>query len=270
MLKWFREMRPGTPLSSVAIYAFARGVLVLLFTVLYRFRAYGSRRVPKSGAVLLVANHQSYLDPPAIGVGVSHRHLDYVARHGLFGGKVLGWLLKQFNSLPIREQGGDTGAIKEILRRIGDGRAVLIFPEGTRTFDGSMSEFKRGVAVLVKRSGCPVVPIAVEGCFDAWPRQKKWPNLFGKRIAVAFGRPIAHDELLRDGAEAALRALGAETQRLRMSLRRLLRKQTHDTYPPPGPGDSAAVPANQSRPETLEGRDPVLRGRVRSEEPHHR
>jgi 1-acyl-sn-glycerol-3-phosphate acyltransferase len=225
----------------MAVYAFARAVFVALFTLIYRYRAYGARRVPQSGALLLVANHQSFLDPPAIGVGVSHRHLDYVARLGLFGGKVLGWLLTRFNSLPIREQGGDTGAIKEILKRLGEGRAVLIFPEGTRTFDGAMTDFKRGIAVLVKRSGCPVVPIAVEGCFDAWPRQRKWPSFWGKRVAVAFGRPIGHDELMKDGAEAALKRLSTETERLRLRLRRLLREQTHGRFPPRGPGDVGAA-----------------------------
>jgi 1-acyl-sn-glycerol-3-phosphate acyltransferase len=212
-----------------------------VFTLLYRFRAYGSRRLPAEGAVLLVSNHQSYLDPPAIGVGVSHRHLDYIARLGLFEGRVLAWLLTQFNSLPIREQGGDSGAIKEILRRLEAGRAVLIFPEGTRTPDGAMTEFKRGIAVLVKRSRCPVIPVAVEGCFDAWPRQKLWPRLWGKRIAVSFGRPIPHEELMRYGADAALRRLESETQRLRLGLRRLMRRQTAGRVPAPGPGDSTTI-----------------------------
>lgn len=247
MLTRFRELRPGTPLQGLVMYTIARSISAMLCTVLYRHRAYGARRVPAQGAVLLVANHQSYLDPPVIGVGVGHRHLDFVARLGLFGGRVLAWLLKQFNSLPIREHGGDTGAIKEILRRLDDGRAVLIFPEGTRTFDGAMTEFKRGIAVVVKRSGCPVVPIAVEGCFDAWPRQRNWPSLFGKRVAVAFGQPIPHEELMRDGADAALLRLAAETQRLRIRLRRLMRKQTGGRYPPSGPGDSEAVPVAAKR-----------------------
>lgn len=242
MLRGLRELRPGTPLSHIAAYGIARAILVLLFTFLYRFRAYGSRRVPKYGAVLLVANHQSYLDPPAIGVGVSHRHLDYVARLGLFQSKLLAGALTRFNSLPIREQGGDTAAIKEILRRLQEDRAVLIFPEGTRTDDGAMKEFKRGIAVLVKRSGCPVIPIAVEGCFDAWPRSRKWPSFWGKRVAVAFGTPIEHEVLMREGADKALAHLASETQRLRLGLRRLLRQQTRGRFPPAGPGDCTTVP----------------------------
>lgn len=250
MFASFRSKRPGTPLSSMLSYEFARLIVVALLTVLYRFRCYHSRRLPISGAVLLIANHQSYLDPPAIGAGVNHRHLDYIARLGLFEGRVLPWLLRQFNSLPIREQGGDTGAIKEILRRLSEGRAVLIFPEGTRTEDGAMTEFKRGIAVLVKRSMCPVIPVAVEGCFDAWPRHRSWPRLWGKRIAVSFGSPIDHDELMKDGADAALRRLEAETQHLRMGLRRLLRRQTRGRFPAAGPGDSDAIGNDQAGPTT--------------------
>lgn len=246
MLNWFRNKRPGTPLSAMMSYAFARQICLVLLIIFYRFRAYGSRRLPQSGAVLLIANHQSYLDPPAIGSAVSHRHLDYIARLGLFGGTVLPWLLRQFNSLPIREQGGDTGAIKEILRRLEAGRAVLIFPEGTRTFDGAMNEFKRGIAVLVKRSHCPVIPVAVEGCFDAWPRQRKWPRFWGRRVAVSFGRPIPHDELMRDGADAALRRLERETQRLRLNLRQLMLRQTDGRFPPVGPGDSSEFSTAES------------------------
>ena len=241
MFSGFRRKRPGTPLSSMLSYAFARGICVALFTVLYRYRAYGSRRLPADGSVLLVANHQSFLDPPAIGVGVNHRHLDYIARLGLFESKVLAWLLTQFNSLPIREQGGDAGAIKEILRRLEAGRAVLIFPEGTRTPDGGMTQFKRGIAVLVKRSQCPVIPVAVEGCFDAWPRHRVWPRFWGRRVSVSFGRPIQHDDLMRNGADAALRRLEAETQRLRLNLRKLMRRQSGGRYPLPGPGDSAQI-----------------------------
>lgn len=241
MFARIRRKRPGTPLSVLLSYECSRYIVVFLLTVLYRFRSYRAHRLPATGAVLLVANHQSYLDPPAIGAGVNHRHLDYIARLGLFEGRFLAWLLRQFNALPIREHGGDAGAIKEILRRLESGRAVLIFPEGTRTEDGAMNEFKRGIAVLVKRSMCPVIPVAVEGCFDAWPRHRRWPRLRGQRIAVSFGHPIDHESLMKDGADAALRRLESDTQRLRMTLRRLLRLKTRGRFPAAGPGDSDRI-----------------------------
>lgn len=244
MFNRLRAKRPGTPLRHLVLYQFLQTLLWLSLRLLYRHRAYGAEHVPATGPVLIVANHQSFLDPPVIGVPIWQRHLDFVARLGLFQGTgFFGRLISALNALPIKEEGGDAAAIKEVLRRLGAGRAVLIFPEGSRSETGAMDPFKRGVAVLVKRSGCPVLPAAVEGCFDAWPRHRRWPRLLGARVAVAFGRPIPHDELMAEGAEAALARLTAEVDALRLDLRRRLREQTHGRYPPPGPGDEPAVKA---------------------------
>jgi 1-acyl-sn-glycerol-3-phosphate acyltransferase len=242
MLIRLRAKRPGTPLGNLALYEFINRVVALVFRVMYRRRAYGVARVPRSGAVLLVANHQSNLDPPAIGSSIHGRHIDYVARLGLFESSLFfSGLISSLNALPIREDGGDAAAIKEVLRRLEAGRAVLIFPEGTRSSDGAMHEFKRGVAVLVKRAKCPVLPLAVEGCFDAWPRGRSLPRIRGARVAVAFGSPIPHDELMSGGADAALARLASEVDRMRRALRAKLRRVSDGRYPARGPGDAPAM-----------------------------
>jgi 1-acyl-sn-glycerol-3-phosphate acyltransferase len=215
--------------------------------VLYRARHLGRARLPRTGAVLLVANHQSYIDPPLVGITVRSRHLDFIARMGLFNSPILDRILRAVNSVPIREEGGDAAAIKEILRRLDQGRAVLIFPEGTRSPDGAMRPFKRGVAVLVKRAKCPVVPVAVEGCFDAWPRERKWPRLLGQHVAVAFDHPISHAELMAAGPDAALELLEARIERMRVALRRWMRRTSHGRYPPAGAGDSVMDAADSGR-----------------------
>jgi 1-acyl-sn-glycerol-3-phosphate acyltransferase len=237
MLSRLREHRPNTPLPGLLAYAVSRLIVAAFLTAAYRMRAFGSDNVPRHGAVLLVANHQSYLDPPAVGVAVRHRHLDYLARAGLFESTVLGKMLTAFNSVPINEDGGDTRAIKEILRRLGDGRAVLIFPEGTRSPDGAMRPFKRGIALLVKRARCPVVPVAVEGCYDAWPRDQAAPSVWGKRIAVKVGEPIAYEEVMALGGDAALERLAAEIDRMRLELRAKLREESRGRFPAAGPAD---------------------------------
>jgi 1-acyl-sn-glycerol-3-phosphate acyltransferase len=228
----------------MALYAFVRDLTRLLYTIFYRVRVRGLERVPRSGPLLLVCNHQSNLDPPAVGSTLRTRHIEFLAKVELFKG-FLGWLIRNLNSVPIKEEGGDAGAIKEILRRLGDGRAVLVFPEGTRSEDGAMHDFKRGVALLVKRARCPVQPLAVEGCFDAWPRGTAFPRLTGVRVGVSFGEPIAYDELMKDGAEAALTRLAREVDRLRLDLRAELRAATRGKYPLAGPGDApiASAPA---------------------------
>lgn len=220
------------------VYRALRGMARTVFRLAFRARSHDPARVPKSGPVLLVANHQSYLDPPLIGSMVTHRELDYIARMGLFKDPLMRALMPVTNCIPIREQGGDAAAIREVLRRLEAGRAVLIFPEGTRTPDGAMRPFKRGVAVLVKRARCPVVPIAVEGCYDSWPRDREMPRFGGPcRVAVAYGEPIAYEELMGDGAEAGLARLARIVDGMRLSLRAELRRASGGSFPPRGPGD---------------------------------
>jgi 1-acyl-sn-glycerol-3-phosphate acyltransferase len=240
LLHRFTRQRPGTPIVRLLAYSGARLITTALLTLFYRLRVFGRERVPRDGALLIVANHQSYLDPPVIGCAIRSRHLDYIARAGLFESRVVGGLITTFNSIPIKEEGGDAGAIKEVLRRLDEGRAVLIFPEGTRSPDGAMREFKRGVALLVKRSRCPVLPVAVEGAFDAWPRDRKRPRVFGQRVAVCIGEPIEHEALMAGGAEEGLRRLEREIDAMRLDLRKQLRRETEGQTPAPGPGDGPA------------------------------
>ncbi len=222
------------------MHQWARAIVRSGMRAAYRAYGMGWRRVPASGPVLIVANHQSYLDPPLIGSCVRQRHLDYIARAGLFENWFMKHAGRSLNCIPISEDGNDPRAIREILKRLSEGRAVLIFPEGTRTYDGAMKSFKRGAALLVKKAGCPVVPAAVDGCFDAWPRQDQVPHLNGERIACAFGRPIDSSELMKHGPDGAMSELERRVTRLRRVVRRKLRRETHGRFPPRGPGDQGA------------------------------
>jgi len=237
----YRERHHGTPLAQMLNFEFWRTFWTVLLLVFWRYRFYGRDRVPASGALLIVANHQSYLDSGAVGVAVGPRHTDSVARDGLFKIPLFGALIRSLHAFPVREDGGgDTRAIKETLARLENGRAVIIFPEGSRTHDGSVEEFKRGAAVIVKRSKCPVLPVAVEGAYDAWPRASKGPKVFGQRVAASVGHPIPHDELMADGPDAALERLRREVDTLRLGLREQMRMASDGAHPPPGPADQPA------------------------------
>jgi 1-acyl-sn-glycerol-3-phosphate acyltransferase len=237
LLGRFRARRPGTALLHLVFYEFIRLLTLALLTLIYRLRAYGGRRIPRTGPVLLVANHQSYLDPPCIATSVHCRQLDFLARGGLFKFRPLGFLIRNLNAIPLREDGSDTAAIKASIFRLEQGSAVLIFPEGTRSPDGSMQPFKRGVAVLVKRALCPVVPVAIEGAYESWPRNQRAPSILSKHIAVAFGHPISHDELMALGPDRSLDRIADEIDTMRLALRRHLRRETADHFPPRGSGD---------------------------------
>jgi 1-acyl-sn-glycerol-3-phosphate acyltransferase len=236
-LERFRRFRPGSPLPRLLFYEVGRTFVLTLATLLYRFRVYGTERVPPCGPFLVVANHQSYFDAPVVGASVRRRQLDFLARSATFAFSPLGVVIRLLNAISLKEGEPDTAAIKAVLRRIEEGGAVLLFPEGGRSADGRMDPLKRGIAVLVKRGRCPVLPVAVEGCFDAWPKGQLLPSLFGKRIEVAIGRPIPNEELMAMGPDAALERIGNEIDGMRMALRRHLRRQTAGRYPARGPGD---------------------------------
>lgn len=230
MLDRIRRKHPGSSIAHIAFYALCRDIATLILKLGFGLRLHHRERLPADGPVLIVANHQSFLDPPAIGGLVRSRHLDFIARAGLFKFGPFGWLINALNSVPVAEQGGDTAAMKETLRRLKMNRAVLIFPEGSRSPDGAVKPFKRGVAVLLKRAKCPVLPVAIEGAYDAWPRTGK-PRPFRCPVEVTYGHPISPEELMADGPDAAVERLYHEVETLRVELHARIRARTKGRYP---------------------------------------
>jgi len=168
--------------------------------LLYRLRAYGRERVPQGGGLLIVANHQSFLDPPLIGAAAP-RELDYFARASLFANPIFARAISFLNAIPVdRERRADSGAMRTAIERLAAGRALLVFPEGRRTETGEVGPFERGFALLARRAPAPVLPAAIDGAFRAWPRARRAPRLFVP-CAVAFGRPL--DPRRQDLVEAA-------------------------------------------------------------------
>lgn len=212
--KFLRKLHPTNPGGQILVYSTLRILIVFVSMLVYRYRAFHASRVPTTGPLLIVSNHQSMLDPPMIGAGIPGRQLDYVARVGLFKSPLFAWLIRMLNAVPLRQDEADTKAIKTTLEKLKNGCAVLVFPEGARTTDGAVHGFKRGAAVLVKRANCPVLPVAIAGAYHAWPRSRKRPLLIGQRITVAYGRPIDPEDLLKDGPDAALERLRKEVEAL--------------------------------------------------------
>jgi len=171
--------------------------------VLYRVRHTGIENIPATGAVLLVSNHQSHFDPPLIACG-SRRQMNFLARRTLFDFGPFGKLIASVDAIPIDRQGIGLSGIKESLRRLKRGEMLLLFPEGTRTADGRMTPFMPGFTSLAVRSHAAIVPVAIEGAYQAWPRYLKFPR--GGRVRVHYGPPIT-PEVVAGMDDRALLAL---------------------------------------------------------------
>ena len=156
----------------------------------FRFRSTGREHVPPTGPVLLVSNHQSYLDPVLVGVACP-RQVRALARHSLFFWP-LSWLIRSIGAVPIDRDRGGLGGIKTALKILDAGEALLVFPEGTRTKDGRLQPLLPGFCALARRSGATVVPVAIHGAFAAMPRGSLFPR--PRPIRLTFCPPISPDE----------------------------------------------------------------------------
>lgn len=234
---------PRRSLGQRVFYALCRVFMHSLLVLCYRYTRFGTHNIPRQGGVLLVSNHQSYLDPPIVGICVPGRQFHPLARVGLFKNPLLRAIITGLNAIPIDQERGDTSAIKATIARLEAGGVVCIFPEGSRTYEGRMQPFQRGAAVILKRSRCPVVPVAIDGAFEAWPRTRRIPRNLFRRIGVEVGKPIEHDELLKDGADAALARLETEVRALRDTLRARLGRPPIDDAPEPNHPDGPATDA---------------------------
>jgi 1-acyl-sn-glycerol-3-phosphate acyltransferase len=163
------------PLWKSSGYKVVHGLLRLGCLLMFRLRCHGRDNVPPSGAVLVCSNHQSYLDPVLLGV-CFNESMNFLARKTLFRSKLFGWLIAYLDAIPIDREGMSLEGIKETLRRLKRGERVLMFPEGTRSEDGNLGEVKPGVCALARRGKASILPMAVDGAFEAWPRSAKIPR----------------------------------------------------------------------------------------------
>ncbi len=158
---------------------------------LWRLRCYGIGNLPRSGGVLLAANHQSYLDPPLVASCLP-REMHFMARSSLFRNPVFGALIGRCNAFAIERDAADVKGVREAIARLQAGNILLVFPEGTRTRNGSIGPMKAGIGMLAVRASVPIVPVLIDGAYRVWP--KGGPALPGLgRIRVVFGSPLTPD-----------------------------------------------------------------------------
>jgi 1-acyl-sn-glycerol-3-phosphate acyltransferase len=211
-----RRRAPGRSWIRVLLgWTVPQSTVHLFYRVLWRFRRYESQRVPREGPLVFVSNHQSHFDPPAVSILGADRPCCFLARASLFDFKPFGALIRFLNAIPLERGGkGGAGALRHAVRELEAGRCVTLFPEGSRTSDGSVHPFKPGVMLLLRRTGATVVPVGIEGAHDIWPIGRRLPRL-GGRFAIIAGDPISADELLAMETPDALKRLREESDRLR-------------------------------------------------------
>ena len=165
------------------VYFLTKAVSWLFFP----FTAYNTRLIPRRGGFILASNHTSYLDPVVLGI-CSVRRMNFMAKKELFKG-ALGYILTKLGSFPVKRGEADLGAMKEGIKRLKNGRVVLIFVEGTRRVGNEPSKAHPGAGFLAIKSGVPVVPVFLKGTDKVMPPGAKFFNR--GRVYATFGEPFS-------------------------------------------------------------------------------
>ena len=168
-----------------------------LTRVFYKFEVSGIENIPENGPYIICANHQSHLDGMwIISAGkkkisldnfccmAKQEHLDSgISRRGL---RITG-------GIPVSRGANTSPALKRVLECLKDGKVVLIHPEGTRTSDGNLGEFKLGVERIALEADVPVLPVKIEGAYEIYPKNQRLPHLLRKggkySLKVKFFKP---------------------------------------------------------------------------------
>ncbi len=151
----------------------------------------GLEHVPRSGAFIMVSNHNSNLDPPFIGGligGHTGRPIHFMAKEEIRGWPLVGWLARGSGVFFVRRGEGDRAAQRIALEHLAAGRPIGIFPEGHRSRDGVLQEPKVGVSLLAMRSGSPLLPVGISGSGKIFPGHSRWPHR--TRVNIRIGQPF--------------------------------------------------------------------------------
>jgi long-chain acyl-CoA synthetase len=208
-------LRPHAVVPAVLFATFKLLRVALRLGV--RIEVTGIEHLPARGPYLVSPNHQSYLDPfmviAALPYGVA-RQLFFVGASEYFLTPFTRWMARQVNLMPVDPDASLVPAMQAGAFGLRQGRVLVLFPEGERSIDGTVKAFKKGAAILAHYVRVPIVPVAVDGLYDIWPRNRPlaWRRLLpgaGTRVRIAFGKPVARADGGGPDADGAVAALTA-------------------------------------------------------------
>lgn len=182
------------PAFSLIKYLVARS-LYFLFRLLLRLEVGGLENLPRRGAFMLCPNHLSYIDPFVLLSVLprrTFRRLFYVGYAAFFQSPAMKFVARLLNIVPVDPDAHLLGAMKAGAWGLRQGQVLCIFPEGGRSFDGTLQEFRKGAAILAREVGVPMVPVALRGTHEVWPRDSKRIRLH--KVTMRIGSPIRASE----------------------------------------------------------------------------
>ncbi|MFA5410798.1 MAG: AMP-binding protein [Candidatus Omnitrophota bacterium] len=175
-------------------------IFLSFFRTFWFLKIEGTQNLPLQGPYLVCPNHASYLDGLVVFASLPYRNTVntfFLGYYAIFGSPLLKWVNKLGHLLSIDTSTHLTEALQAVSFVLSQDKIVCLFPEGMRSIDGEIKEFKKGVGILIKELDIPVVPVYIKGTYRAWPRSVALPRPYP--VKIVFGRPLTRAELLKEG-----------------------------------------------------------------------
>lgn len=220
---------------SARTYGLLTGLTRIVTRALSRVEVVHPEHVPASGPIVLYGNHLHLLDPPLVA-SVSGRSVRTMAKRELFETPLIGWIFWLYGAFPVRRYSADIGALRAGRNLLRNGDAVLVFPEGTRSKNGSgLQPALPGAAMMALLADAPVLPVAITGTEGI-----RWPDYVMRRLRgrplhlrIEFGEPFAL------GRRSEPRHAADATDQMMRALARLLPKEYRGAYADPDGSSSS-------------------------------
>ncbi|MFI5103104.1 MAG: AMP-binding protein [Terriglobales bacterium] len=193
------------------VFFFLLGRLIYLFALdRFHLKTRGLENLPEKGPYLICSNHQSYIDPLLLAGALPYRLFRDTFALGtsdIFGKGFLRRLARWLRVAVLDPDANLVPAMRAGFFGLSQRHILILYPEGERTNDGNPAVFRKGAAILSIHAQAPIVPVAIEGFYEAWPRHKKFPKF--KDLQLVFGKPIQPPPL-NEASEAAYERLTSE------------------------------------------------------------
>ncbi len=155
------------------------------------FDVKGLENIPKDEPVIFVSNHQSFIDVK-LSIAAIPRNFSFISKDILFKIPILGKYMRTSGHIGIRrsDERNAYGTLNEVIKKLDGGKSVIFFPEGTRSEDGEHGKFKRGISMIILKSGRRVIPTAIIGSRGYLPKSSILSNPEHRDICFRFGKPL--------------------------------------------------------------------------------
>lgn len=197
------DQPPENP-SKILIFV-VRLIFLCVSKLVWRIRFSGRENIPlekPENGLLIVSNHQTYLDPFWISIPVK-RDFRYMAWDKAFEWFFVGWLIRNLGSFPVNTKFGSRKSYVQAVKFLRQGKTLMVFPEAARAFaDGKLLPFKTGAAKLALQSGVSILPVTIRGANRVWAREMKFPRM--AKIEVVYHPVLEIDEFKGEKSEEVL------------------------------------------------------------------